>query len=66
MFYHLKKKDFVMTEENIKFHIDFIKSMSIYDIKSFLKCAHKNHIYYTIDILNDIFQKQRKKLKQSF
>ena len=52
-----------MTDYTIKYHISFIKNMSAYDIKSFLRYAHKDHIYFTMDILNDIFKIQMKKVK---
>ena len=46
-----------MTLDKIKYHIDYIKNMSKYDLKSFLKFSHKNHIYFTVDILNHNLKK---------
>jgi len=52
-----------MTQDNIAFHITFIKNMSEYDCKSFLKYAHKDHVYFTVDTLNKAFRVQLKKFK---
>jgi hypothetical protein len=35
-----------LTTEQINEHKAYIKSMSLYDIHAFFKCAHKNHMYF--------------------
>jgi len=61
--HHNQKGALSMTEQNIKHHVSFIKGMNAYDVKSFIKCAHRGHIYYTIDALNVVFEAQKKKFK---
>lgn len=53
-----------MTEENIKMHIDYIKGMNKFELKAFLRCAHKEHIYFTLPVLNSTLKTQIQKIRK--